>query len=186
MFQRDKSTISRHIRNIFTEGDLDEKVVVAEFATTTQYGAMKGKMQSNITRFYNLDVVIYVAYRVKSQCGVQFRIWATSNFKEYIKKVLRWTMIVSEYLDFAERQAEREIPMTLEVWAKYLDDILTSTGKNLLNRCYLNHPGLPNSSKYSTFIGCKEILYICNLIYPKFLDNWIWSVQGKAMSRRWE
>lgn len=79
LFQRDKSTISRHIRNIFAEGELDEKVVVAEFATTSQHGAMEGKTQSNITRFFNLDVVISVGYRVKSQRGVQFRIWAASR-----------------------------------------------------------------------------------------------------------
>ena len=249
LFQRDKSTISRHIRNIFTEGELDEKVVVAEFATTSQHGAMEGKKQSNITRFYNLDVVISVGYRVKSQRGVQFRIWAASILKEYIKKgfamdderlkelggggyfkellarirdirasekvfyrqvleiyatsidydpkaevsvqffkkvqnkihyavsgetaaeviyhrtdaekdfmglmsfsgeqpTLREAKIaknyldekelramgqlVSGYLDFAERQAEREIPMTMEDWAKHLDGILTSTGENLL------------------------------------------------------
>lgn len=249
LFQRDKSTISRHIRNIFTEGELDEKVVVAEFATTSQHGAMDGKTQSNITRFYNLDVVISVGYRVKSQRGVQFRIWAASILKEYIKKgfamdddrlrelggggyfkellerirdirasekvfyrqvleiyatsidynpnaevsiqffkrvqnkihyavsgetaaeviynradaekdfmglmtfsgdqpTLREAKIaknylnekelramgqlVSGYLDFAERQAEREIPMTMEDWAKHLDGILTSTGENLL------------------------------------------------------
>lgn len=86
LFQRDKSTISRHIKNIFAEGELSEKVVVAEFATTSQHGAMEGKTQSNITKFYNLDVIISVGYRVKSQRGVQFRIWATNILKEYIKK----------------------------------------------------------------------------------------------------
>ena len=86
LFQRDKSTISRHIRNIFVEGELEEKVVVAEFTTTTQHGAMAGKTQRNITKFYNLDVVISVGYRVKSQRGVQFRIWATNILKECIKK----------------------------------------------------------------------------------------------------
>lgn len=55
LFQRDKSTISRHIRNIFAEGELDEKVVVAEIATTTLRGAMKGKTQNNITGVYNLE-----------------------------------------------------------------------------------------------------------------------------------
>ena len=55
LFQRDKSTISRHIRNIFIEGELDEKVVVAEIATTTLRGAMKGKTQNNITGVYNLE-----------------------------------------------------------------------------------------------------------------------------------
>lgn len=86
LFQRDKSTISRHIKNIFLEGELDERVVVAEFATTSQHGAMEGKTQNNITKFYNLDVVISVGYRVKSRRGVQFRIWATNVLKEYIKK----------------------------------------------------------------------------------------------------
>lgn len=249
LFQRDKSTISRHIKNIFAERELDEKVVVAEFAITSQHGAMEGKTQSNITRFYNLDVVISVGYRVKSQRGVQFRIWAANILKEYIKKgfamddnrlkelggggyfkellerirdirasekvfyrqvleiyatsidydpkaevsiqffkrvqnkihyavsgetaaeviyhradaekdfmglmtfsgeqpTLREAKIaknyldekelrsmgqlVSGYLDFAERQAEREVPMTMEDWAKHLDGILTSTGENLL------------------------------------------------------
>lgn len=249
LFQRDKSTISRHIKNIFAEGELDEKVVVAEFATTSQHGAMEGKTQNNITKFYNLDVVISVGYRVKSQRGVQFRIWATNILKEYIKKgfavdddrlkelggggyfkellerirdirasekvfyrqvleiyatsvdynpaadvsvqffkrvqnkihyavsgetaaeviyhrsdaekdfmglmtfsgeqpTLREAKVaknyldekelramgqlVSGYLDFAERQAEREVPMTMEDWAKHLDGILTSTGENLL------------------------------------------------------
>lgn len=249
LFQRDKSTISRHIKNIFAEGELDEKVVVAEFATTSQHGAMEGRTQSNITKFYNLDVIISVGYRVKSQRGVQFRIWATNILKEYIKKgfvmdddrlkklggggyfkellerirdirasekvfyrqvleiyatsvdynpdaevsihffkrvknkihyaisgetaaeviyhradaekdfmglmtfsgdqpTLREAKIaknyldekelramgqlVSGYLDFAERQAEREIPMTMEDWTRHLDGILTSTGENLL------------------------------------------------------
>lgn len=249
LFQRDKSTISRHIKNIFLEGELDERLVVAEFATTSQHGAMEGRTQNNITKFYNLDVVISVGYRVKSQRGVQFRIWATNILKEYIKKgfamdddrlkelggggyfkellerirdirtsekvfyrqvleiyatsvdydpkaevsvlffkrvqnkihyavsgetaaeviyhradaekdfmgVMSFTgeqpmlreakiaknyldekelramgQLVSGYLDFAERQAEREIPMTMEDWAKHLDGILTSTGENLL------------------------------------------------------
>ncbi|MEG2724371.1 MAG: RhuM family protein, partial [Kiritimatiellia bacterium] len=77
LFQRNKSTISRHIKNVFEDGELDGKVVVAEFATTTPHGAMDGKTQSSMTRFYNLDVIISVGYRVKSQRGVQFRIWAT-------------------------------------------------------------------------------------------------------------
>ena len=86
LFQRDKSTISRHIKNIFTEGELDEKMVVAEIATTSPHGAMKGKTQSNITRVYNLDVIISVGYRVKSLRGTQFRIWAMGILKEYMQK----------------------------------------------------------------------------------------------------
>ena len=80
LFQRDKSTISRHIKNIFDEGELDRNSVVANFATT----AADGKTYQ--VDYYNLDVIISVGYRVKSQRGVQFRIWATNVLKEYIKK----------------------------------------------------------------------------------------------------
>ena len=61
-------------------------MVVAEIATTTLRGAMKGKTQNNITRVYNLDVIISVGYRVKSKQGTQFRIWATGILKEYMRK----------------------------------------------------------------------------------------------------
>lgn len=243
LFQRDKSTISRHIKNIFDEGELIKNSVVANFATTAEDGKVYD------VDYYNLDVVISVGYRVKSQRGVQFRIWASNILKEYIKKgfamdddrlkqlggggyfkellerirdirasekvfyrqvleiyatsidynpksevsieffkkvqnkihyvisgetaaeviyhradaekdfmglmtfsgeqpTLREAKIaknyinekelramgqlVSGYLDFAERQAEREIAMTMADWARHLDGILTSTGENLL------------------------------------------------------
>ena len=80
LFQRDKSTISRHIKNIFLEGELQREAVVAKFATT----ASDGKIYQ--VDYYNLDVIISVGYRVKSQRGVQFRIWATGILKEYMRK----------------------------------------------------------------------------------------------------
>lgn len=80
LFQRDKSTISRHIRNIFAEGELDREAVVAKFATT----ASDGKVYN--VDYYNLDVIISVGYRVKSKRGTQFRIWATGILKEYMRK----------------------------------------------------------------------------------------------------
>ena len=243
LFQRDKSTISRHIRNLFSEGELDRSSVVANFATT----ASDGKTYN--VDYYNLDVIISVGYRVKSKRGVQFRIWATKILKEYMKKgfamddrrlknlggggyfkellerirdirasekvfyrqvleiyatsidydpkadesiqffrrvqnkihyaisgetaaeviyhradaekefmglttfvgnqptlseariaknyldekeLRAMGQLVSGYLDFAERQAEREIPMTMADWAKHLDGILISSGEKLL------------------------------------------------------
>ncbi len=243
LFQRDKSVIGKHIRNIFKEGELNKESVWAKFA----YTASDGKDYQ--VDYYNLDVIISVGYRVKSQRGVQFRIWATDILKEYLKKgfamdderlknlggggyfkellerirdirasekvfyrqvleiyatsidydpkaeisiaffkkvqnkihyavsgetaaeviyhradaekefmgltafagnqpTLREAKIaknylneqelramgqlVSGYLDFAERQAEREQPMTMADWAKHLDTILTATGENLL------------------------------------------------------
>ena len=80
LFQRDKSTISRHIKNIFEEGELQRNSVVAKFATT----ASDGKTYQ--VDYYNLDVIISVGYRVKSRRGTQFRIWAMEILKEYMKK----------------------------------------------------------------------------------------------------
>lgn len=86
LFQRNKSTISRHIKNVLEEGELDENMVVAKFATTTKHGAIEGKTQEHLVSYYNLDMIISVGYRVHSYRGVQFRIWATKVLKEYIVK----------------------------------------------------------------------------------------------------
>jgi hypothetical protein len=250
LFGKAKSTISEHIKHIFEEGELDEKVVVRNFRITTAHGAIKGKTQESTIKLYNLDVIISVGYRVKSLRGTQFRIWANKILKEYIKKgfamdderlknlggggywkelLLRIRdirasekvfyrqvldiyatsvdydpkaevsveffkkvqnkihyavhgqtaaevifyradaekefmgltvfsgnrphlkdvviaknylnekelralgQIVSGYLDFAERQAERKQIMTMEDWARHLDNILTMSGEKLLN-----------------------------------------------------
>ena len=243
LFDRDKSTISRHIKNIFEEGELERNAVVANFATT----ASDGKTYQ--VDYYNLDVIISVGYRVKSLRGTQFRQWATKRLNEYIRKgftldddrlkelggggyfkellerirdirasekvfyrqildiyatsidydpraeisveffkkvqnkihyavhgqtaaeviytradaekefmglttfkgdkphlsdavvaknyltekeLRSLGQIVSGYLDFAERQAEREQPMTMADWAAHLDKILTMSGEKLL------------------------------------------------------
>lgn len=240
LFQRDRSVISKHIKNVFNEGELSQKSNVQNLHIANS---------DKPVDFYSLDVIISVGYRVKSQRGVQFRIWATNILKEYIRKgfamdddrlkelggggyfkellerirdirasekvfyrqvleiyatsvdynptaevsirffkrvqnkihyavsgetaaeviyhradaekdfmgLMTFTgdeptlreakiaknyldekelramgQLVSGYLDFAERQAEREIPMTMEDWAKHLNGILTSTGENLL------------------------------------------------------
>ena len=80
LFDRDKSTVSRHIKNVFDEGELDRNTVVANFATT----AADGKTYQ--VDYYNLDVIISVGYRVKSLRGTQFRQWATKRLNEYIRK----------------------------------------------------------------------------------------------------
>ena len=80
LFQRNKSTISRHIRNVFESGELNPDSVVAFFATT----ASDGKNYN--VAYYNLDVIISVGYRVNSHRGVQFRIWATQVLREYLVK----------------------------------------------------------------------------------------------------
>ena len=86
LFGKGRTTITEHIQNIFKEGELNEKLVSRNFRHTTEHGAIKGKIQTTTTKFYNLDVIISVGYRVKSQQGAQLRIWATGRLKEYIVK----------------------------------------------------------------------------------------------------
>jgi hypothetical protein len=80
LFDRDKSVISRHITNVFKEGELEKDLVVAKYATTAADG------KSYQVEYYNLDVIISVGYRVKSKQGTQFRIWANSILKDYLLK----------------------------------------------------------------------------------------------------
>lgn len=84
LFGRDKSTISRHIKKIFEEDELEEKVVVAFFATTTKHWYLKGKTQTKQVEYFNLDMIISVWYRVNSKIATNFRKWATSVLKEHI------------------------------------------------------------------------------------------------------
>lgn len=86
LFEKGRSTITEHISNIFKEKELDEKVVCRQFRHTTQHGAMKDKTQDVSVKYYNLDVIISVGYRVKSLRGTQFRQWATQRLREYIIK----------------------------------------------------------------------------------------------------
>lgn len=86
LFGKGRSTITEHIANVFSEGELVEDVVCRKFRHTTQHGAIEGKTQEKEVKYYNLDVIISVGYRVKSPQGTQFRIWATQRLKEYIIK----------------------------------------------------------------------------------------------------
>ena len=86
LFGKGRTTITEHIQNVFAEGELDENVVCRNFRHTTQHGAIEGKTQEKEVKYYNLDVIISVGYRVKSPQGTQFRIWATQRLKEYIIK----------------------------------------------------------------------------------------------------
>lgn len=86
LFGVDKSSISKHLKNIFAEGELSEEVVVAKIATTTQHGALDGKTQTRDVFFYNLDAIISVGYRVNSRRATHFRIWATGILKQYMIK----------------------------------------------------------------------------------------------------
>lgn len=86
LFGKGRSTITEHIGNVFKEGELTEEIACRNFRHTTPHGAIQGKMQVKSVKYYNLDVIISVGYRVKSQQGTQFRIWATQRLRDYLIK----------------------------------------------------------------------------------------------------
>ena len=98
LFDRDKSVISRHIKNALSE-ELKDEVVIAKFATTTKHGAIEGKTQTHQVEYYNLDMIISVGYRVKSKNGVLFRKWANKVLKEYMIKGYSVNQRRLEYLE---------------------------------------------------------------------------------------
>lgn len=105
LFQRNKSTISRHIKNIFECGELSQDMVVAKNATTTQHGALQGKTQTHEVTFYNLDMIISIGYRVNSIRGVQFRQWASRVLKEYLLRGYS----INEHLMYIEQRIDHQL-----------------------------------------------------------------------------
>lgn len=165
LFDRDKSVISRHIKNVMSE-ELSGEVVVAKFATTTEHGAMEGKTQTHNVDYYNLDMIISVGYRVKSQNGIAFRKWANKILKDYMIKgyavnekrlsVLEKTV---QLLDIAKRGSER---ITGEE-AKDILDIIASYSKALDLLDDYDHKTLKKvdgteSNCMITYEECKRII----------------------------
>jgi prophage maintenance system killer protein len=128
LFDRNKRTISEHLRNVFKEGELEENVVVRKSRTTTRHGAMAGKTQAKDVQYYNLDVIISVGYRVKSQRGTQFRIWATNVLKQHL---------IQGFTSNERRLAEKglsEMEQTLVLLSRTLrrHELVTDEGKAVL------------------------------------------------------
>ena len=120
LFDRDVKTIGKHINNAIAE-ELNDQVVVAKFATTTQHGAIQGKTQTHMTEYYNLDVIISVGYRVKSQRGIEFRRWANKVLKDYIIK------------GYAVNDKRLEaLQKTVEIQSKMISSILEIDGEDVL------------------------------------------------------
>lgn len=86
LFEKERSVVSKHLKNIFESGELEEKVVCANFAHTTQHGAIEGKTQEKNIKYYNLKAIVAVGYRVNSHRAIEFRKWATQILHEYIIK----------------------------------------------------------------------------------------------------
>ena len=106
LFQRDRSVIGKHVRNIFKEGELEKESVWAKFA----YTATDGKVYN--VDYYNLDVIISVGYRVKSKRGTQFRIWATGEYKKYKARTL--STVEEDYLN-AIKMLEKKTDKKLDI-----------------------------------------------------------------------
>lgn len=178
LFQRDRTVITRHISNIFKENELDKNVVSAKFAHTTQHGAIKGKEQLSETEFYNLDVIISVGYRVKSQRGTQFRQWATQRLKDYLvqgytinEKRLAQKQQEVEYLKsgirilnraIAEQATTEEFEM-LEVFAKGLS-LLDDFDHENLDKKGLTH-------QKALYPSVDEYLRIIRGMYSEFKSD---------------
>lgn len=134
LFKRDKSVISRHIKKALEE-ELKNEQVVAKFATTTKHGAIEGKTQTHKVDYYNLDMIISIGYRVKSQEGIKFRRWATQILKDYMikgyavnQKRLEYLEKTVKLIDIANRIDERlenndakEILKVIGEYSKALD-----------------------------------------------------------------
>jgi len=120
LFDRDVKTIGKHINNAVRE-ELCDQVVVAKFATTTQHGAIEGKTQTHMTEYYNLDVIISVGYRVKSQRGIEFRRWANKVLKDYI---IKGYAINDKRLEALQK--------TVEIQSKMISSILDIDGEGVL------------------------------------------------------
>lgn len=155
LFGRDKSTISRHIKNIFEEGELQTPSVVANYATT----AMDGKTYQ--VDYYNLDVIISVGYRVKSRQGTQFRIWATQRLREYIIKGFALNderfKTGSSYNYFKELLDRiREIRLSEKVFYQQIKDI------------------------YATSIDYNPSAEITLAFFKEVQNKLLWAVSGKT------
>ena len=134
LFKRDKSVISRHIKNALQE-ELKNEEVIAKFATTTKHGAIEGKTQTHMVDYYNLDMIISIGYRVKSTQGVAFRKWATKILKdymlkgyavnqkrlEYLEKTIKLIDIANRMEDRLENNDAKEILKVIGDYSKALD-----------------------------------------------------------------
>ena len=209
LFGRDKSVISRHIKNALSE-ELSNDKVVAKFATTTKHGAIEGKMQKHMVDYYNLDVIISIGYRVKSNQGVIFRKWANKVLKdymlkgyavnqrrlEYLEKTIKLIDIANRIDDRLENDDAKEILKVIGEYSRALDMLdeydhktLKKPDGNVDTRVitYDNCMNIINSLKYkeeSELFGVerdKGLKSIIGNVYQSFSGQDIYStIEEKA------
>ena len=175
--------ISKHLKNIFNEGELKEEVVISILETTTKHGAIKGKTQKNTTQFYNLDAIISVGYRVNSSRATQFRIWATDVLKKYLTQgyVLNNKMLkaqnakiinLQQTISLLSRSIQNQIETVDDAQnvAKILDNF--AKGLDLLDN--FDHKTLDNKGcthKPAVKISEKEYLNIIDKMKSEYASD---------------
>ena len=166
LFDRDRTVIKRHINNIFKEKELDENEVCAKFAHTTAHGALTNKTQTREIDYYNLDMIISIGYRVKSQNGIIFRKWANKILKDYLlqgyainQKRLEYLEKTVKLIDIANRIDERlensdakEILKVIGNYSKALDLLDDYDHKTLVK------PKGNDSEKQIKYKDCLDII----------------------------
>ena len=165
LFDRDKSVISWHIKNALEE-ELDKEMVIAKFATTTKHGAVQEKTQTHMVDYYNLDVIISVGYRVKSQNGIVFRKWANKIIKDYLLKGYAINEKRLEYLEKTIKLIDIAGRINTELSSQDAKEIIKvinnySNALNLLDdydhKRILKPKGTKNNKKI-TYENCIDII----------------------------
>ena len=166
LFNRDRTVIKRHINNIFKEDELKENEVCAKFAHTTAHGALTDKTQTRNIEYYNLDMIISIGYRVKSQNGIIFRKWANKILKDYLikgyainQKRLDYLEKTVKLIDIANRTNEnlenadaKEILKVIATYSKALDLLDDYDHRNLLK------PKGNSSQKQIRYEDCLAVI----------------------------
>ena len=154
-------SVSKHLKNIFESGELDEKVVISILENTTQHGAIEGKTQTKQVKYYNLDAIIAVGYRVNSKRATQFRIWATNILKEYIIKGFAMN-------DERLKQVERWD--YFDEWLERIRDIRASE-----KRFYQKIRDI-----YTTAIDYDKQSEQAQFFFKKVQNKMLWAITGKT------
>ncbi len=161
LFDVNVPAISKHLKNIFESGELDEKVVVSILENTTQHGAILGKTQTKQVKYYNLDAIIAVGYRVNSKRATQFRIWATNILKEYI---IKGFAMDDERLKKADRWDY------FDEWLERIRDIRASE-----KRFYQKIRDI-----YATAIDYDKSSAQAQAFFKKVQNKMLWAITGKT------
>ena len=161
LFDVGRPAITKHLKNIFESGELDEKVVSSILEHTTQHGAIEGKTQTKPVKYYNLDVIIAVGYRVNSKRATQFRIWATNVLKEYI---------IKGFAMDDERLKQTDKWDYFDEWLERIRDIRASE-----KRFYQKIRDI-----YTTAIDYDKTSEQAQIFFKKVQNKMLWATTGKT------